>query len=193
MKERRHLRLMQHATSPSIRFTAIVPSEHLLERLLNHLEYTGYGQDDIQVLMTEETRERYLKLKGRAKMPEGALIGGLSGSVLGAIIGGVAMAGLTIVTGPGVAIAGPIVGAVAGTALGSYTGTALGALIGAGIPEHEAGIFAEALKQDGSILIIVHVREEDAEDLEDELKDLGLRHIRKEESTPNRKNVRRLW
>ncbi len=125
--------------------------------LIESLTRRGYKEDDISVLMTERTRNQYIAPQENTKAPEGATVGSLSGGVLGLVLGGLTLVGNIILPGTGLLVAGPLVGALTAGAIGAATGGLLGALVGAGIPEHEAKFFEEALKQEGQILVVAHV------------------------------------
>ncbi len=125
--------------------------------LVESMTRRGYKEEDISVLMTERTRNQYIAPQENSKAPEGATMGSLSGGVLGAVLGGLTLVGNIILPGTGLLVAGPLVGALTAGAIGAATGGLLGALVGAGIPEHEAKFFEEALKQEGQILVVAHV------------------------------------
>lgn len=72
----------------------------------------------------------------------------------------------------GLLAAGPLVGALAGTAAGASAGGLLGGLIGLGVPEHEAKVYEDALKQEGNMMVAVQASEE----MVPELKALFERH-----------------
>lgn len=129
----------------------------------------GYSKDEIDVVMSEETRQKYygkdatLETEVGNKAAEGAAIGGALGSTIGAIAAAIAAVGTSLVLpGLGLVIAGPLAAAIAGAGAGGVTAGVVGALIGWGIPEdrlkeYEAGI------HDGGILIGVKPRsDEDA-------------------------------
>jgi uncharacterized protein (TIGR02271 family) len=77
----------------------------------------------------------------------GAALGGLTGLLVG--LGALAIPGF----GPIVA-AGPIAAALAGAGIGAVTGGVIGALVDLGIPEEEAHVYAESIRQ-GNVLVAV--------------------------------------
>lgn len=159
------------------RVSGLLNSEHQLELVLRALEERGYGKEEISVAMSEATRDFYAKLKGETRTPEGAMIGGMSGGVLGAAAGALSMLG-SVFAGPGVLIAGPLLGAIAGGALGLYGGAFLGALIGSGMSEHEARFYADALQKEGTSLVFVAVdRPEAAADVRALLRENGALQV----------------
>lgn len=125
--------------------------------LIEALNLRGYQEEDISVLMSEHTHRQYFTPQENTKAPEGGVLGTLSGGILGAVIGGLSLIGNVIIPGSGLLVAGPLVGALTAGAVGAAAGGLIGALVGAGIPEHEAKFFENALKQEGQILVVVHV------------------------------------
>lgn len=125
----------------------------------------GYTQDDINILMSDDTRKKYYqsflvkKEKGDKSM-EGLAIGGALGGTIAGTLGAVAAIG-TVVAFPGLGliVAGPLVAGLIGAGAGSISGGLIGALIGAGIPEDHAKFYEKGLKS-GGILFIVNERED---------------------------------
>lgn len=126
-------------------------------QLVEALNLRGYKEEDISVLMSEHTRNQYFTPQENTKAPEGATVGGISGGIIGAILGGLTLVGNIILPGSGLLVAGPLVGALTAGAVGVAAGGLIGSLVGAGIPEHEAKFFEDALKQEGHILVVAHV------------------------------------
>ena len=106
----------------------------------------GYKSDDINVLMSDDTRKRYYgdvkpgtELEGGTKAAEGMGVGGAIGGGVGATIAALFAVGTSIaIPGLGLVVAGPIAAALAGAGAGAATGGLIGALVGAGIPEDRA-------------------------------------------------------
>ena len=120
----------------------------------------GYKPNDINVLMTDDTRKRHFGdvkpgtefntgSKAAETAGKGAAIGGGIGAALAAIF---AVGTSVVVPGLGLVIAGPIAGALAGAGAGGATGGILGALIGAGIPKERAEAYDRGLKSGGIVL-----------------------------------------
>jgi uncharacterized protein YjbJ (UPF0337 family) len=145
----------------------------------------GYTDDDISVVMTDDTRKRHFgdvkagtEFKEGTKAAEGAGIGGGIGIGVGAALGAIVAAATTIaIPGLGLIVAGPIAGAIAGAGAGGATGTLLGALIGAGIPETRAVEYERGLKEGGIVLGTRARDEAHAAELEREFSGHGGRHI----------------
>lgn len=133
------------------------------EKAYNDLRDMGYSADEINVVMTNDTRKRYYSDKDRESNSEmgnkalegtgaGAAIGGIAGGIAGAIA---AVGTNLLIPGLGLVVLGPLAAGLAGAGAGGITGGIIGALIGAGIPEEKARIYNEAL-ENGSILLSVN-------------------------------------
>ena len=126
----------------------------------------GYKSDDINVLMSDDTRKRYYgdvkpgtELEGGTKAAEGMGVGGAIGGGVGATIAALFAVGTSIVIpGLGLVVAGPIAAALAGAGAGAATGGLIGALVGAGIPEERAREYERGIN-DGGILIGTRARD----------------------------------
>lgn len=139
------------------------------ERAYNSMTSRGYNQDDINLMMSDDTRKKYFADADAdtglgSKAMEGAGTGGAIGSVAGAILGAVAAVGTSIlVPGLGLVIAGPIAGALAGAGAGGVTGGLVGALIGAGIPEEHAKAYENDVKNGRIVMGVTPRSQEDAD------------------------------
>lgn len=120
----------------------------------------GYKSDDINVLMSDETRKRHFgdvkpgtELEGGTKATEGMGVGGAIGGGVGAAVAAIFAVGTSIaIPGLGLVVAGPIAAALAGAGAGAATGGLIGALVGAGIPEERAAEYEKGLKDGGIVL-----------------------------------------
>lgn len=148
------------------------------ERAYNTLKDRGYTQEDINVVMSKETREKYFSNEENVeetelgnKAAEGTGVGSAVGGTLGAIAGAIAAVGTTVaIPGLGIVLAGPVAAGLAGAGAGGLTGGLIGALVGWGIPEKRAKLYEAGIK-DGHIVLGVNPRnEEDAEYVEKEWK-----------------------
>lgn len=154
------------------------------ERAYQALSDRGYSKDDINVVMSDETRTAHFGKGDGAttelgnKAAEGAGIGGALGGTLGAILAAVAATGTSIaLPGLGIVIAGPIAAALAGAGAGAATGGLLGALAGWGIPEERVKRYESGLKQ-GGILVGVQPRSDaDADYIEQQWRNLNGQDI----------------
>lgn len=132
----------------------------------------GYTRDDVNVLMSDDTRSKYFSdgdTELGSKALEGAGTGSAIGGTLGAIIGGIAAIGTNVLLpGLGLIVAGPLAAALAGAGAGGLTGGLVGALIGAGIPEDRARVYEEGVKNGGIVMGVTPRSDEDAEYFENE-------------------------
>jgi len=130
----------------------------------------GYSDDEINVLMSDDTRKKYYgdNYTGDSeigtKAAEGTAVGGAIGGTLGAIIGGIAAIGTNVLLpGLGLVVWGPIAAGLAGAGAGGLTGGLIGALVGWGIPEERARIYENGIKNGGTVLGVRPRSDEDAD------------------------------
>jgi len=84
---------------------------------------------------------------------EGAVGGAVTGGVLGGLGGVLLGLGALAIPGIGpVVAAGPIVAGLTGAGIGAAVGGLVGALIGWGVPEEEAGFYAEGVRRGGTLV-----------------------------------------
>jgi hypothetical protein len=133
----------------------------------------GYSDDEINVMMSDETRDKYFsdgdtELEGN-KALEGTGAGAAIGGTLGAIIGGIAAIGTNVLLpGLGLVVWGPIAAGLAGAGAGGLTGGLVGALIGWGIPEDRAREYESGIREGGTVLGVNPRTDEDADYFENE-------------------------
>lgn len=136
--------------------TEIFDNQEDAEKAYQDAIDAGYTPQDINVMMSEDSRKKYydsVLVKEGSKASEGVGIGGATGAALGGIIGAIAAIGTSLVIpGLGLVIAGPLVAGLAGAGAGSIAGGLLGALIGWGIPEDKAKVFETGIKSGGIVL-----------------------------------------
>jgi hypothetical protein len=146
--------------------TGVFRDRDSAERAYNSLRDRGYGDDDVDVLMSDDTRKtHFVKDEHDSalgnKALEGAGTGSAIGGTLGAIAGAVAAIGTSLlIPGLGIVVAGPLAAALAGAGAGGLTGGLIGGLIGHGIPEDRAKIYEEHIKN-GNIYMGVRPKNED--------------------------------
>lgn len=166
-----------YSTTPTI-VTGVFHGKDSAERAYKDLSDRGYSRDEINVVMSEDTRKTHFTGKDAEDSEignhaaEGAGIGTLIGGAVGAITGAVAAIGTSLlIPGLGMVIAGPLAAGLAGAGAGGIAGGLVGALIGWGIPEEHAKQY-ESIIQSGGILIGVKARnEEDATYFEQQWRD----------------------
>jgi hypothetical protein len=148
------------------------------ERAYNNMYERGYRDDDINIMMSDETKKRYFsehKHDNREetnfgnKALEGAGAGSAIGGAVGAAAGIIAAIGTSVaIPGLGLVIAGPLAAGLAGAGAGGITGGIVGALVGAGIPEDKAKKYEKGIK-DGHIVMGVRPKsDEDASFIEED-------------------------
>lgn len=154
--------------------TGMFADRESTENAYNMLHEKGYTNDDINVIMSDETRKTHYSEEGDetelgSKAAAGAGTGSAIGGTIGAIVGVVAAIGTSLVIpGLGLVIAGPIAAGLAGAGAGGITGGVIGGLIGSGIPEERAKLYDSGIK-DGKVVLGVHPHsEEDAKFFEKE-------------------------
>jgi uncharacterized protein YjbJ (UPF0337 family) len=143
------------------------------ERAYNSLAARGYSEEDVNLVMSDETRKKYFDENAKSglgsKAMEGAGAGGAIGGTIGAILGALAAVGTSLaIPGLGIVIAGPIAAALAGAGAGGLTGGLIGALVGAGIPEDRAKLYEDDIRRGGIVMGVNPRSEEDARYLEQE-------------------------
>jgi len=155
------------------------------ERAYQSISDRGYSRDDVNVVMSDETRKRHFSgtAEGRetelgTKAAEGAGIGGAIGGSLGAIAAAIAAVGTTIaLPGLGLVIAGPLAAAIAGAGAGAATGGIVGALIGWGIPEERVKQYDQGIREGGILMAVRPRNDDDASYLEDSWKANRGEHV----------------
>jgi hypothetical protein len=170
----------ESATSGSHIVTGLFKDRESVERGYQALLDHGYDKDDISVLMSDETHDRYRRLDSPPdaasddKMIEGAGVGAAIGGTSGALLAAIAAIGPSVVLpGVGLIVAGPLVAALAGAGAGAVTGGLLGALIGLGIPEANAQVFERRLREGGIVLVVKTRSQADAKRIEKEWREYG--------------------
>lgn len=131
------------------------------------LKELGYAEDEINVLLSDESRMRYFPDPGfRGEILGSTIAGGPGmgaaiGAGTGAVLGGMLAAAAAIAfPGIGLIVLGPLAAIAAGSGLGGLSGGLLGSLLGVGIPEDQATSYEEKLRQ-GNILIGVSPHSDD--------------------------------
>jgi hypothetical protein len=136
------------------------------EGAINNLELKGYDPKDISVIVKDTVPAGYSGSKG-GSIAEGAASGAAAGGVLGGLAG--LLIGLGAITIPGVGallVAGPIAGAlglsgaaaalISGATTGLVAGGLLGGLVSLGIPDEEARVYEQRIRE-GAVLLAVPV------------------------------------
>jgi hypothetical protein len=140
--------------------TGIFKSRTSAEQALTQLETIGVTEDQISLIMTDESRGSKFKFVESSKADEGAATGAGLGGLLGTIAGGLMAAGVIAIPGINLVATGALVSALTGLGAGALTGGLVGGLIGAGIPEHEARVYEKEIKS-GNVLVAVETKSQD--------------------------------
>lgn len=149
--------------------TGMFSDRESAENAYNTLHERGYSKDDINLVMSEETRKKHFsgdveETEIGTKAAEGAGKGSAIGGTVGAIVGVIAALGTSLVLpGLGIVIAGPIAAGLAGAGAGGLTGGVIGALVGSGIPEARAKLYESGVKK-GNIVVGVRPKNDDDAD-----------------------------
>jgi hypothetical protein len=155
------------------------------ERAYNKLRDRGYTDDEISVIMSEDSMKKHFGDKDKRdknkdksefgnKAAEGAGVGGGIGSVIGAAAGIIVALGTSVVIpGLGVVVAGPLAAGLAGAGAGGLAGGIVGALVGAGIPKERAERYEKGIKEGNIVIAVQAHNEEDARYLENEWGNYG--------------------
>ncbi|MGV3588181.1 MAG: hypothetical protein ACO1OF_14340 [Adhaeribacter sp.] len=157
---------MSGHTGSSRIMTGMFRDRSSAERAYNSLHSRGYTKDDVNLIMSDDTRKKHFgedtaNTDLGDKALEGAGAGSAIGGTLGAIVGAVAAIGTSVaIPGLGLVVAGPLAAGLAGAGAGGLTGGLLGALVGSGIPEDRAKEYEHGVKE-GGIVMGVHPRNDD--------------------------------
>lgn len=125
---------------------------------IDDLVSAGIDRNNISLLMTDPD-QRYgsaVEEGGNGEQvaeatAEGAAVGGVVGGLAGLVIG----LGAFTIPGLGFLVgAGPIVATLTGAGVGVVAGGLIGALVGWGIPEEEAGYYAEGVRRGGKLVAV---------------------------------------
>jgi hypothetical protein len=163
--------------------TGLFPDRASAEAAYGSATERGYTDDDVDLVMSNETRDRHFVAAGTEtelgnKAAEGAGVGGAIGGTLGAIGAAVAAIGTTLVLpGLGLVVAGPLAAAVAGAGAGAASGGLIGALIGWSIPEERVKDYEEGVRNGGILMGLRARSDEDAAHLEERWKANNGQHV----------------
>ena len=136
-------------------------------RAVRELERGGFVHKDISLVANNAERRWGEKGERLEDDDTYAAEGAGTGATIGAVAGGAAglLASLGVLAIPGIGpvlAAGPLVATLTGAGLGAAAGGLIGGLVGAGVPEHEAHLYAEGVRRGGA-LVTIRVGEKHAE------------------------------
>jgi hypothetical protein len=153
------------------------------ERAYSSLTSRGYSYDDVNLLMSDETRRKNFTDDAREtelgnKALEGAGKGAAIGGGIGATLAAIAAIGTSVaLPGLGLVVAGPLLAGLAGAGAGGATGGIIGALIGAGIPEERVKQYEQGVREGGIVMGVNARNDEDAEYFENDWKANRGEHV----------------
>ena len=161
------------------------------ERAYTSLSERGYSKDDINVIMSDETRNKHFAEGSDAadtelgtKALEGTGTGAAIGGTTGAILGAIAAIGTSVaLPGLGLLVAGPLAGALVGAGAGGAAGGLIGAMVGSGIPEDRAKEYEAGVKEGGIVMGFNPRSDEDAEYFEQEWNTNKGEHVYRGQTT----------
>jgi hypothetical protein len=153
--------------------TGLLRDRASAEQAYEMLRARGYGEQDINVLTTDDTSKKWyptndtnLSRTAGTNALEAAGVGGAIGSAMGALAALLAVASVAV-PGVGLIAAGPIA-ALFGAGAGAATGGLVGALVGIGTPQDRAQLYDEGLKRGGMVIGVTPRSDEDARFFESE-------------------------
>ena len=138
-----------------IRQTLVATFDHqdAAERALSGLHEAGFGGQEISIMAKDPRRLKEVDAEfvEGTLMEEAGKVGGIFGGVVGGLMGLFGM----FIPGVGPIVAsGAILSLLCGTAIGAAAGGLIGGLAGMGVPQTEAEIFVNSLKEDKILLVI---------------------------------------
>lgn len=155
------------------------------EKFYGSLSSRGYGKDDVNLLMSEDTRNKHFAgdKSGEGtdlgdKAWEDAGKGAAIGAGTGATIAAIAAIGTTLmIPGLNLLVAGPLAAALAGAGAGGLTGGLIGALVGRGVPKEHAEHYDKGIREGGIVMGVDARNDEDAEYFENEFRTHRGEHV----------------
>ena len=164
--------------------TGLFPDRDSAERAYNGISDRGYASDDINVVMSDDTRTRHFTTTAGKetelgnKAAEGAGVGGaIGGTVVGIAAAVAAIGSNLILPGLGLVIAGPLAAGVAGAGAGAIGGGLVGALVGWSMPEERVKHYEEGIKKGGILMGVRAKNPEDAAHFEDSWRASNGQHV----------------
>src|SRR5215216_5248183 len=155
--------------------TGLFRDRESAERAYGSLTSRGYGKDDVNLVMSDDTRKKHFSDDNDTELDtkawEGAGKGAAIGGTVGATLAAIAAIGTTLaLPGIGLLIAGPIAAGLAGAGAGGATGGLIGALVGSGIPEERVKKYEEGIRKGGIMMGVKPRNPEDAAYFEEDWK-----------------------
>jgi len=154
------------------------------ERAYQTCAARGYATDDVNVVMSEDTRKRLFHGGSEttsqlaSRQTEGGELGGPTGGRVEMLVTIFAAVGAALaLPALGFVVAGPVAAALASAGAAGVVAGLIGTLGDWGIPQERVRLYEEGIK-DGGILMMVEARsEEDARQIEQDWKAAGGRDV----------------
>ena len=154
--------------------TGMFKDRESAERAYQSVTGRGYKTDDVNLIMSDDTRKKHFSSEKDTELGnkalEGAGAGAGIGGTVGAILAVIGAAGTLAIPGLNIVAAGPIVAALTGAGAGGLAGGLIGSLVGWGIPEERAKAYESGIKEGGILMGVNPRNDEDAEYFEQEWK-----------------------
>lgn len=152
--------------------TVVFKDPRNAEASYNNLIKGGYNKEDINLIMSDETRDKYFFNAENIsqedignKSLEGMGIGAAAGGTIGAIASAIAALGSSLIfPGLNLVVSGALVAGLAGAGAGATAGGLIGGLIGLGIPDEKAKILADEITK-GGVVMGIEAKDESDRDL----------------------------
>jgi len=182
---------MTASTAPTPLVTALFMNPRAAERAYRAVIDLGYTDDEVNVLLAEETRTKHFahsraqsgdlasKARDSSKTDVADELGGPTGGTVATIAPAIAALGTALlVPGLGLLAAGPV--AIALTAAGAVgvAGGLVGALTDWGVPKTRLRRYEDGIREGGVVLAVHAHSQEHAEDLKRRWDALGAENIR---------------
>lgn len=164
---------LDNRTSDKRVLTGMFRDRESAEKAYNALHDRGYEKDDINLMMSDDTRKKHFSDDATkdteigTKAAEHAGKGSAIGGTIGAVAGVIAAIGTSVVIpGLGILIAGPLAAGLVGAGAGGITGGVIGALVGSGIPEARAKLYESGIEEGNVVITVTPKTHEDGQYLE---------------------------
>jgi hypothetical protein len=174
------------ATSVSVdrsnMITGLFRDRESAERAIAAVTERGYSPSDVNVVIDDDVRRRYLAAhaandptlaSGKPGSPD---LGGPAGGTLGTLFTALTAVG-TFLLVPGLVVAGPVAQALAAAGAAAVTGGLIGAVHDWGIPAERVDRYEAAIKAGGILLGVKPRSEDDAELFERQWKAIGAERL----------------
>ncbi len=176
------------------------------DNAVNELRSNGFDPKNISIIMRGEKDNVVVNDGNNNSLGANIIQGAASGATTGGVIGGIAglLVGIGAIAVPGIGallIGGPLAaalgltGAAATTVSGAVTGLLAGGLVGGlmgiGLPENEARLYEERLREGGILVAAVtdHETEDEARDILEENNADQIRSINIDQNTSRHEHV----